>query len=186
MKNVGLFFAGFVSGFVVLFALIMIYGDYEDEPVTPVVVAQMPPAEATQPASAPVPVLPTDTPVPLPTPAPVANAPTVDTVLSAFESAGIQVRDVDRAPHIEAESPLPRSFRQHAAWNDALLGDSGGQLFICDSPDLCAALSAYFQMFVGMAGPYIYTSPSGLVVVQLNSGFTPDQAARYRTVLDRF
>jgi len=116
---------------------------------------------------------------------PVASV-NADTVLSAFGSAGIQVKNVDRNPQIEQDSPLPRSFREHTAWRDALLDNKGGQLFVCDTRELCASIAAYFQMLTGLAGPYIYTSPSGVVVIQLNSSFTPDQAARYKTVLDRF
>lgn len=41
MKTFGIFVAGFVAGFATLFGLILIFGDYEDEPtVAPVAVAQ--------------------------------------------------------------------------------------------------------------------------------------------------
>lgn len=167
MKALGLLSAGFIAGFATLFILIMIFGDYGDETtaaIQPVAVAQSTTS----------------------TPRPSNSSPTSDAVLEAFANAGIEISNIDRAPQLVADSPLPRSFRHHVAWHDALLGDKGGQLFICDSPDLCSAIASYFQMLSGMAGPYIYTSPNGLIVVQLNSGFNPDQAARYRAVLDGF
>lgn len=176
------FVFGFCAGFGTLLVLFLAYGDYGDQPVANApVVAQV--VNTPAPLATAI-VLPTATT--RPAPASIESAPSLDTVLSAFESAGIQLRDINRVPQIEAESPLPRSFRYHATWKDALLGDSGGQVFICDSPDLCVALSSYFRMLVGMAGPYIYISPSGLVVAQLNSSFTPDQATRYRAVLAKF
>jgi len=125
------------------------------------------------------------------TPSQVSAAPSVPQidaglVLGSFQSTGIQVQDIDRTPQLDPNSPLPRSFRSHATWKDALLGDKGGQLFVCDSPDLCRSISAYFQALVGLAGPYTYTSPSGLVVVQVNSSYTPDQAIRYKNALANY
>lgn len=171
IKRAALFVWGYAAGFASMLLLVLIFGSYE-APVTDT------PAVAEAQAVAPV-VIVTPTTVP-------QTAPALDAVLNAFTDAGIQLRDIDYAPKIQDGSPIPRSFRINAAWNDALLGEHGGQVFICDSPDLCVAISSYFQMFVGLAGPYIYTSPSGLVVLQLNSGFTPDQAALYRDALKGF
>lgn len=197
MKSFGLFGAGFVAGFAALFLLMLIFGDYEETP-TPRVVPVSAALEATPTAllatATPSQMAPTMTPAPspaptltpLPTSDPLVLVPTLGMVLGAFEAAGIEMQEIEQNPTIEGDSPLPRSFRHRATWKDAILGDSGGQVFICDSPDLCAAISSYFQVLAGLAGPYIYTSPNGLVVAQVNSGFMPDQAIRYRNALERF
>lgn len=173
LQRVLIFGSGFVAGIATLVILMLVFGDYSDAPAVPVapVVAQS---------------LPTETPTtepPLPTPLPSIDG---GQVLAAFANAGIQLGNIDPAPKIDPDAPLPRSFRQNMAWTDALLGDKGGQLFVCDSLDDCKSISSYFKMFAGLAGPYIYTSPSGLVVVQLNSGFAPAQATRYQNALANY
>jgi len=133
----------------------------------------------------PTPIPASSTPEP-PTAAPSVVMPSVEDVLGALQDAGIQLVNVEINPPIEQDSPLPRSFREHARFADLLLGDKGGQIFVCDDPRHCMALQAYFDALIALAGPYTFTSPSGLVVAQLNSGFTPDQAERYRAVLAGF
>ncbi len=141
------------------------------------------------PTPAPVPTFtntppPTETPAPTDTPAPRVYS--AQEIVAAFEAAGISLTNVEYNPAIEEGSPLPRSFRERATFVDELLGDKGGQIFVCDEVTHCQALHAYFEALIAMAGPYTFTSPSGLVVAQLNSGFTPDQAERYRAVLAGF
>lgn len=115
---------------------------------------------------------------------------TAESVIDAFKVAGIELTVTEINPFIEASSPLPRSFHDHIVFTDAILVaqgvDHGGQIFVCDEPKHCQALQAYFDAFIALAGPYTYTSSSGLVVAQLNSGFTPEQAARYEAVLENF
>lgn len=191
MKNFAVFAAGFVAGFATLFALMLIFGDYEETPaVAPIVVAQesapTPLATSTLPPTpAPLPTA-TSTPPPTATAAPLVLVPTSNMVLDALMGAGIQVQNVQHDPPVPEGSPLPRSYKHRITWTDALLGNDGGQAFICDTPALCAAFPTYFQALAGLAGPYIYTSPNGLIVLQLNNGFTPEQAERYKIAISRF
>ena len=130
---------------------------------------------------------PTDTPTAVPTPTLEPSAmPTIEELLAALAANGIRLTNVQYNPPIDVDSPLPRSYRYNVTWHDAVLGTAGGQFFICDEPYLCAVFQSYFEALVVLAGPYTYTSPSGLVVFQLNRAFTPDQAARYQKVLEQY
>jgi hypothetical protein len=64
-----------------------------------------------------------------------------------------------------------------------MVGDKGGQYFICDTKQNCDAIFAYYDALKALAGPYTYQSGSGLVVVQLNSELTPDAAAKVADAL---
>lgn len=172
---------GVVFGVLLAAMLFGIWGDLNDPTVG---VLDWGPTPYRTPTLAPTPTLePTATPTPTPEwPMP----PTVDELLAAFAANGIRLTNVERNPPIDADSPLPRSFRDNVTWYDEALGTAGGQFFICGEPRHCAAFQSYFDALAGLAGPYTYTSPSGLVVFQLNHAFTPDQAARYREVLEQF
>lgn len=100
-------------------------------------------------------------------------APSVDQVSAALTGAGAQ--NVHEQA-IEASAPVPHSFQSHLSFVIAPVAPRGGQAFICDTKKNCDAIYAYFDALKGLAGPYLYQSPSGTVVVQLNSGLTPDQA----------
>jgi hypothetical protein len=54
---------------------------------------------------------------------------------------------------------------------------------VCDSKQNCDALYAYFDALKSLAGPYLYQSSDGRVVVQMNSGLTPDEAAKYEAAV---
>jgi hypothetical protein len=111
-----------------------------------------------------------------------APAITAQQVVDRFGAAGIELTDTKPMQH-DPSSPVPNSWQERIQFNDRLLGDHGGQVFICDSKRNCDAIYAYFNALQALAGPYLYQSPSGLVVAQINSGFTPEQAKRYEDVV---
>ncbi len=80
---------------------------------------------------------------------------------------------------IEASVPVPKSFTAHQAFEITSVAPKGGQFFVCDTKKNCDAIYAYFDALKALAGPYLYQSPSGTVVVQLNSGLKPDEAAKF-------
>lgn len=102
-------------------------------------------------------------------------APTADRVRGVL--TGLGATNIHDDPP-DAQSPLPRSFTVRQAFTLPSVAPKGGQYFICDTKRNCDALYAYFDAFKALAGPYTYRSDSGLVVVQLNSGLPPDEAAR--------
>lgn len=111
-------------------------------------------------------------------PAPLAAQDVVD----KFVAARLEVSDV-KPGDIPDSAPLPRSYREHVEFVIAEVAPRGGQLFICDTKKNCDAIYAYFDALKGLAGPYTYQSPNGLVVAQLNSGLTPETAAKFEEVI---
>ncbi len=106
-------------------------------------------------------------------------------VLSAMRAEGAAIsspQQEDRAP----DSPLPNSFDERWTFEDADLGNGdGGQFFICRKPAYCDALQNYFEALAFLAGPYLYRSADGLILVQLSASHSPDSAERYAKALER-
>lgn len=107
---------------------------------------------------------------------------TAQGVLDQFKAAGLSVENVKPGQRAEG-TPAPNSYKENLTFTIASLGDKGGQVFVCDTKRNCDAMFAYFDALKALAGPYLYQSTSGTVVVQLNSGLTPDEAAKYEQVI---
>lgn len=111
--------------------------------------------------------------------APAATTP--QQVADALKTAGaMNIAD----EQIGADVPIPKSFTTHQAFIIPALGDKGGQFFVCDTAKNCDAIYAYFDALKALAGPYHYKNKSGTVVVQLNSGLTPDQAKPFQQAIE--
>jgi hypothetical protein len=111
-----------------------------------------------------------------------SSSVTAQQVLDQFTAAGLSVDSVEMND-VPSESPVPKSFKEQASFAISEVTPSGGQIFVCDTKKNCDAIYAYYDALKGLAGPYLYQSPSGTVVAQLNSGLTPDTAAKYETVI---
>jgi hypothetical protein len=85
-------------------------------------------------------------------------------VINKFNRAGLDVQDVH--PEVsEPGSPLPNSYKERLAFSIPEVAPEGGQVFICDKKRDCNALYAYFDALKAQAGPYLYQSPNGKIVV---------------------
>jgi hypothetical protein len=84
---------------------------------------------------------------------------------------------------LEASVPVPKSYIAHQVFEIPSVAPSGGQFFVCDTKKNCDAIYAYYDALKALAGPYTYQSPSGTVVAQLNSGLTPDEAAKFEAAI---
>lgn len=84
---------------------------------------------------------------------------------------------------IPADAPVPHSFTAHQAFEIPSVAPKGGHYFICDTKRNCDAIYAYYDALKGLVGPYIYQSPSGTVVAQLNRGLTPAEAAKFEQAI---
>ncbi len=83
-----------------------------------------------------------------------------------------------------AKVQAPRSFMERQVFEiPSLGGGKGGQFFICDTKRNSDAIFAYYDAFKALAGPYVYQSPSGTVVVQLNNELKPDEATKYEQAI---
>jgi hypothetical protein len=112
-----------------------------------------------------------------------AGAPAItgQGVLNQFRAAGLQIENIKPAGNEMKQ--VPQGYKENLAFTTPSLGDKGGQVFVCDVKAGCDAIYAYFDGMKALAGPYLYQSPSGMVVVQLNSGLDPAEAARYEAVI---
>ncbi len=108
---------------------------------------------------------------------PAVTAAQVSDKLSALGATAIH------AEPLKTETPVPRSFTDRLVFAVPRIAPKGGQFFICDTKKNCDAIYAYFDALKALAGPYLYQSPSGTVVVQLNSGLTPQEAAPYEAMV---
>ncbi len=96
-------------------------------------------------------------------------------VLHAFDAAGVSVTDV-RIGRLDPSIPIPNSYLAHADFLVPGLGNTGGQIIICDTKKHCDAIVHELQ---NLAGPYLYQSSGGRVVLQLSSRLTPDEAGEF-------
>lgn len=107
---------------------------------------------------------------------------TASSVVEHFNAASLDLKNVAPiAP--DANSPLPKSFKENIQFSLAEVTPKGGQLFVCDTKNNCDAIFAYFDLLKGLAGPYLYQSKDGKVVVQLNSGLKPETASKFEKAL---
>ena len=83
------------------------------------------------------------------------------------------------------DTPMPRGFTGHKAFEIASIAPKGGQFFICQTKPDCDAVFAYFDALKGQVGPYLYQSPNGTAVVLLDSGLAPGEAAKYEAAVKR-
>jgi hypothetical protein len=114
-----------------------------------------------------------------------APPPTAQKVLDDFKAAGLPVENVTTPPR-DPSAPLPNSYTERLTFTVPALGDKGGQVFVCETKQHCGALYAYFDGLKGLAGPYLYQSPNGLVVAQLNKGHDAATAAKYQAVIEGY
>jgi len=104
-------------------------------------------------------------------------------VVDMFVAAGFDLTDIHTPEH-EAGSPLPHSYDEWLRFTLSEIAPKGGQVFVCRSKQNCDALYAYFDALKGLGGPYYYQSAGGTVVAQLNSGLTPDTAAKFQEIVE--
>jgi hypothetical protein len=113
-----------------------------------------------------------------------AATPTAQSVIDAFKAAGVNVTNI-KPNDLDAQAPVPRSFKDQAGFElpDIAPAGTGGQVFVCDTKKNCDAIYAYYDALKALAGPYLYQSPDGRVIAQLNSGLKPDDAAKLEAVI---
>jgi len=108
---------------------------------------------------------------------PVVTAAQVADSLTA--AGAVNVHEEAFGPEVQA----PKSFMSRQVFEIASVAPAGGQVFLCDTKKNCDAIYAYYDALKALAGPYLYQSPSGTVVVQLNSDLKPDEATKFEEVV---
>ena len=103
-------------------------------------------------------------------------------VLDLFTQAGLEISSATKA-EVNPKDPLPDTYVERWEFVVAEVAPKGGQIFICEQKTDCDVLINYFTMLRFLAGPNLFQSPSGLVIAQLNSGLSPETAAKFKAVI---
>lgn len=98
-------------------------------------------------------------------------------VADAIKAAGVDISEVQALARTEGE-PTPNTYADRVSFAIAEVAPKGGQVFVCADKEKCDAVFTYFKAMESLAGPYLYQSDGGRVVAQLNSGLTPETAAK--------
>lgn len=110
---------------------------------------------------------------------------TARAVAEAFSVADLGVSNIQDGQN-RPESTVPNSYTSHVEFTVAEVDPRGGQVFVCATKQNCDAIFAYYEAFAGLAGPYLYQSPNGLIVTQLNSGLSPETGAAFQEIVNLF
>lgn len=113
--------------------------------------------------------------------APAAQV-TGTSVADAIKAAGVDISGVQALARAEGE-PTPNTYSDRVEFAIAEVAPKGGQVFVCADKAKCDAIVAYYAALAALAGPYLYQSDGGRVVAQLNSGLTPETAAKVEAVI---
>ncbi|MGQ0287139.1 hypothetical protein ACT2CV_08045 [Pasteurellaceae bacterium 22721_9_1] len=81
---------------------------------------------------------------------------------------------------------MVKGFKERFAFSIPEVAPKGGQAFICGEKMHCDPVYAYFNALKDLAGPYLYQSPNGKVVIQLNSGLTPETAQKLEQAIKKY
>lgn len=108
--------------------------------------------------------------------------PSIDDVMTKLGTSGVQVENIQK-PGVNSSSLLPKTYKEHAVFSVPSVAPSGGQVFVCEAAKDCDVLFQYFDRLKALAGPYLYKSKDGLVVMQLNSGLSADEAKKLGNIV---
>lgn len=116
--------------------------------------------------------------------------PSAAEVVKRFQHSGLDATNVRDEP-LPDSAPIPRTYTSHANFTVPSAGTSsdgstrGGQVFACETKRDCDAVYAAFDALRPLAGPYLYRSPSGTVVVQMSQAIPAAVAERYEAAVQR-
>ena len=108
---------------------------------------------------------------------------TTDDLVSTLRNSGVEINDVK---DIKADEFAMKSFKERLAFSIPEVAPKGGQAFICEEKKYCDAIYAYFDGLKSLAGPYLYQSPNGKVVLQLNAKLTVETAKKLETAIAKY
>lgn len=115
-----------------------------------------------------------------------AGAPAVQvtgqSVAAAVKAAGVDISDVQALAQ-GADEPTPNTYADRVSFAIAEVAPKGGQVFVCADKAKCDTIFTYFNAMQALAGPYLYQSDGGRVVAQLNSGLSPETAAKVEAAI---
>jgi hypothetical protein len=107
----------------------------------------------------------------------------VKKILQQFVKNGVPIIQAKRVKKNPKEL-LPTTFDQHYRFIDKTLkNNKGGQIFVCLSKTDCNPVYDYFKNIGAFAGPYLYRSQGGRIVLLLDSQNPKAHAQKYAKIL---
>ena len=117
------------------------------------------------------------------TPAPTSAPLTAQQVIDRLVAVGLDISEIEQLARPEG-MPEHYKFKDRWGFTIAEVAPRGGQVYICELRPHCDLLMEFFKAFEDLGGTYYYLTPNGLAVVQLNSGLTPETAAKFEEVVN--
>lgn len=126
---------------------------------------------------------PTAAAMPTTTPAAKGQGSVGQQVLDLFNRAGLEISGAAKTA-VDPSDVLPDTYAERWEFVIAEVAPKGGQIFVCETKANCDVLFDYYSALSALAGPNLFQSPNGLVVAQLNSGLSPETAAKFETIIN--
>ncbi|SUA58057.1 OB-fold protein [Oligella urethralis] len=103
--------------------------------------------------------------------------------ITALKNSGVEIYDVK---DITDEDFLFTGFKQSIKFSIPEVAPQGGQMFICEEKKLCDPIYDYYDSLKFLAGPFLYQSPKGLVILQLNSDLKEETAKKLESAIAKY
>lgn len=103
--------------------------------------------------------------------------------MTAVLNSDVAIGDVK---DVSSEDFPVQGFKQRFEFSIPEVAPKGGQMFVCNEKKDCDPIFAYYDSLKGLAGPFLYQSPKGVVVLQLNSGLKEETAKKLEKAISGF
>ena len=111
------------------------------------------------------------------------KAITKDDLISTMKASGVEINDVK---DLKNDKFMVQGFNDRFSFSIPEVAPKGGQAFICEKKDQCTPVFAYFDALKDLAGPYLYQSPNGNVVLQLNAKLKEETAKKLEQAISKY
>ncbi|ATF75304.1 hypothetical protein [Pasteurella multocida] len=111
------------------------------------------------------------------------KAITTEDLVSTMKASGVEINDVK---DLKNDEFAVKGFKDRFGFSIPEVAPKGGQAFICDQKEQCTPVYTYFDALKGLAGPYLYQSPNGKVVLQLNSKLSVETAKKLEQAISKY
>lgn len=111
------------------------------------------------------------------------KAITSEDLVSTMKASGIEINDVK---DLKNDKFMVQGYKERFAFSIPEVAPKGGQAFICEKKEQCTPVFAYFDALKNIAGPYLYQSPNGKVVLQLNASLTEETAKKLEQAISKY
>lgn len=108
---------------------------------------------------------------------------TQEELITTLKSSGVTINDIK---DLKNDEFITKGFKYRFSFSIPEVAPQGGQAFICDEKKYCDPIYEYFDSLKALAGPYLYQSPTGKIVLQLNSGLELETARKLEKAIQSY